>query len=94
MIERNIKANDCLNTAINQEIQKGFNAEQQVKIKQYVEQLRKNTIGFYYGIYAENKYCEGSCGTITNIIPYSDENKMLSELLERLLYLNITKNGY
>jgi len=33
MIERNIKANDCLNTAINQEIQKEFNAEQQVKMK-------------------------------------------------------------
>ena len=56
--------------------------------------MRKNTIGFYDGIYAENRYCEGSCGTITNIIPYSDENKMLSELLEHLLYLNITKNGY
>ena len=80
MIEKNVKINDCLNTAINQEIQKGFNAEQQVKMRQYVEQLRKASIGFYYGIYTENKYCEGSCGTITNIIPYSDEGKMLSEL--------------
>lgn len=94
MIEKNVKINDCLNTAINQEIQKGFNTEQQVKMRQYVEQLRKNTIRFYYGIYAENKYCEGSCGTITNIIPYSDEGKMLSEILEHLLYLNIAKNGY
>jgi len=94
MIEKNVKINDCLNTAINQEIQKGFNAEQQVKMRQYVEQLRKASIGFYYSMYAENKYCEGSCGTITNIIPYSDEGKMLSELLEHLLYLNNTKNGY
>ena len=94
MIERNIKINDCLNTAINQEIQKGFNAEQQVKMRQYVKQLRKATMGFYYSVYAENKYCEGSCGTIANIIPYSDEGKMLSELLEHLLDLNNTKNGY
>lgn len=94
MIERNVKINNCLNVAINQEIQKGFNTEQQVKMQQSVAQLRKAVIDFYYSVYAENKYCNGYCGTITNIIPYSDENKMLSELLEHLLYLNIAKNGY
>ncbi len=94
MVEGSIEVNDCLNAAINQEIKNGFDKEQQAKMEQAVKQLRQSTRDFYVGVYAENKYCIGHCGTITNIIPYADENKILSELLERLLYLNIAQNGY
>ena len=94
MINQNTKINDCLEEAINNEIKKGFELKQQEKMNNYVNQLRKATYNFYYGVYAENKYCYGSCGTITTLLPYADEGNALTELLESLLYLNIAKNGY
>ena len=94
MINQNTKINDCLEEAINNEIKKGFEINQQKKMKDYVKQLRKATYNFYYGVYAENKYCYGSCGTITSLLPYADEGNALTDLLESLLYLNITKEGY
>lgn len=94
MTEQNTKINNCLNNAINQEIEKNFSPEQQAKMIKYVSQIRENIWNFYFGIYSENKYCYGACGTITNILPYVDENKILMEMLEKLIYLNISKNGY
>lgn len=94
MINQNTKINDCLEEAINNEIKRGFELKQQEKINNYVKQLREATYNFYYGIYAENKYCYGSCGTITTLLPHVDEGNALTELLESLLYLNIAKNGY
>ena len=94
MIERNIKINNCLAEAIKQEIKKGFNEKQQAQMLTYFEQTRKGIWNFYNDIYASNKYCYGQCGSITSLLPYSDEGLMLMQMLERLLYLNIAKNGY
>ncbi len=94
MVEQDIKINDCLSVAIKKEIEKGFEPEQQTKMVEYLEQTRKSILEFYAGLYAQNKYCYGACGTITNILPYIDENKILMDMLEDLLYLNISKNGY
>ena len=93
MIERNIKINNCLAAAIKKEIQKGFNPEQQSQILQNFEQIRKGTWNFYNNIYSANKYCYGQCGSITSLLPYSDEGYVLIQMLEHLLYLNIAKNG-
>ena len=94
MIERNIKINNCLAEAIKQEIQKGFNEKQQAQMLEYFEQARNSIWNFYNDIYASNKYCYGQCGSITSLLPYNDEGLMLMQMLERLLYLNIAKNGY
>ena len=94
MIERNIKVNNCLAESIKQEIQKGFNEKQQAQMLTYFEQTRKGAWNFYNDIYAANKYCYGQCGSTTSLLPYNDEGLMLMQMLERLLYLNIAKNGY
>lgn len=94
MISQNTKINDCLEEAVNNEIKKGFEIKQQKNMKNYVKQLRNATYNFYYGVYTENKYCYGSCGTITSLLPYADEGNALTDLLESLLYLNIAKDGY
>ena len=94
MIRQNIKINDCLEDSIKQEIEKGFVAEEQTKILEYVGQIRRATWEFYFRVYAENKYCYGTCGSMANILPYSDEGKILVSMLEKLIYLNISKNGY
>ncbi|MBQ9035316.1 MAG: hypothetical protein IJ099_05065 [Alphaproteobacteria bacterium] len=94
MIRQNTEINDCLENAIKAEIKKGFNAEQQEKMLEYVKQIREVALKFYFGVYTENKYCYGVCGSMTNILPYSDEGKILADILERLIYLNISKNGY
>ena len=93
MIERNIKINNCLAEAIKQEIQKGFDTEQQAQMLQNLEQARKGIWNFYNDIYTDNKYCYGQCGSITSLLPYSDEGFMLMQMLERLLYINIAKKG-
>lgn len=94
MIRQNIKINDCLENAIKQEIEKGFDADKQDKMIKYLHQIRENVRKFYNGIYAENKYCYGGCGSMSSILPYVDENKILMEMLEQVIYLNIEKNGY
>ena len=94
MVERNIKINNCLAEAIKQEIRKGFNIKQQAQMLEYFEQARNSIWNFYNDIYAANKYCYGKCGSITSVLPYSDEGLMLMQMLEHLLYLNIAKNGY
>ena len=93
MIRQNTEINDCLENAIKAEIKKGFNAEQQEKMLEYMEQIREAALKFYFEVYTENKYCYGGC-SMTNILPYSDEGKILMDILERLIYLNISKNGY
>ena len=94
MTEQNTKINDCLANVIKSEIENGFNSEQQKEMLDTLNQIRKFVWKFYYGIYAENKYCYGACGTVSNVLPYIDENKILMEMLEQVIYLNITKNGY
>lgn len=73
MVQQNIKINDCLEYAIKQEIEKGFVSDEQTKMLEYVRQIRKSAWKFYFGIYAENKYCHGGCGSMSNILPYIDE---------------------
>lgn len=59
-----------------------------------MKQIREAALKFYFGVYTENKYCYGACGSMTNILSHSDEGKILADILERLIYLNISKNGY
>ena len=94
MIRQNTEINDCLENAIKAEIKKGFNAEQQEKMLEYMKQIREAALKFYFGVYTKNKYCYGACGSMTNILSHSDEGKILVDMLERLIYLNISKNGY
>ena len=94
MMEQNIKINDCLASVIKSEIENSFNPEQHKEMIETLKQIRKSVWKFYYNIYAENKYCYGACGTITNVLPFADEGKMLMEMLEKLIYLNLSKNGY
>ncbi len=61
---------------------------------EYKTEVNNTALKFYFGVYTENKYCYGVCGSMTNILPYSDEGKILADILERLIYLNISKNGY
>ncbi len=93
-IEQNQRINNCLSTAIETEIKKGFATDEQQKMLNYLQILRKNIFDFYYGIYAENKYCFGACGSITALLPFTNEYDLLIDMLENLLYLNLTKNGY
>ena len=94
MIKQNIKINDCLVSVIKSEIENGFNPEKQKEMIETFNQIRKSVWKFYYDIYAENKYCYGTCGTIANVLPYADEGKILMEMLEKSIYLNLSKNGY
>lgn len=94
MIGQSTKINDCLANEIKLEIEKGFNPVQQKEMLETLNKIRKDTWKFYFGIYAENKYCYGACGTMSNILPYINENKILIEMLEQVMYLNIAKNGY
>lgn len=94
MIERNIKITDCLAQNIKQEIKKGFHPKQQARMIEYFEQTRKGTWSFYNEIYTANKYCYGQCGSFANLLPYNDEENVLMQMLESLLYLNMAKNGY
>ena len=94
MIEHNIKINNCLVEAVKQEIQKGFNPQQQAQMLEYLEQTRNGVWNFYNEIYTANKYCYGQCGSMSSLLAYSDEGHILMQMLERLLYLNRAKNGY
>ncbi len=94
MVEQNINVNNCLADAVKKEIEQGFEPEQQTQMLEYLKEIRRGILGFYAGIYADNKYCYGSCDTITNLLPYGDEYNILIEMLENLLFLNIEKNGY
>ena len=94
MIQNNIKINDCISSAIENEIKQGFNEQQQISMLKYLGQVREGVLNFYREIYGANKYCYGQCGSISNLLPYSDESIVLRAMLERLLYLNLAKNGY
>ena len=41
----------------------------------------------------ESKYCSGECRILPSIQPYADEGKVLSDMLERLIYMNNVKDG-
>ena len=94
MIQNNIKINDCISSAIENEIKQGFNEQQQISMLNYLGQVREGVLNFYSEIYGANKYCYGQCGSMSNLLPYSDESIVLRAMLERLLYLNLAKNGY
>ncbi len=94
MVRVNTLINNCLAEKIKQEIDQGFDEEIRQAMYQDLAGIRKSISGFYGKIYSENKYCEGRCGTISILLPYIDEGNMLAEMLEKLIYLNINKNGY
>lgn len=93
-IEQNIKINDCLVDAIKREIETGFDIREQKEMFDYLMKAKESVFIFYSNIYSGNKYCYGTCGSISAILPYVDENNLLTEMLEKLKYLNIAKNGY
>lgn len=88
------KANDCLVEAITKEIKKGFEPKEQAEMIQSLKQSRKAVFAFYDKIYNSNKYCITQCGTMAQFFPYEDETKLLQQMLERLIFLNLAKNGY
>lgn len=92
--KQNKQINNCLVEAIKTEIKKGFGNNQQAQMLKYLEQVRKSVFNFYYGIAAESKYCSGECGIMPSIQPYAEEGKVLSDILERLIYMNNVKDGY
>ena len=88
------KANDCLAEAIKKEIKKGFEPKEQTEMLQSLKQSRKEVFAFYDKIYNSNKYCISQCGAIGQDFPYEDETKLLQQMLERLIFLNLAKKGY
>lgn len=88
------KANDCLVEAIIKEIKKGFEPKEQAEMIQSLKQSRKAVFAFYDKIYNSNKYCITQCGAMAQFFPYEDETKLLQQMLERLIFLNLAKNGY
>lgn len=87
------KANDCIVEAIKKEIKKGFESKEQDEMLQNLKQSRKSVFNFYDKIYNSNKYCVGKCGTMAQFFPYEDETELLQQMLERLIFLNLAKNG-
>lgn len=94
MVRKNTLINNCLMEIIKKEIAQGFDDDIQQDICQDVDKIRKGILDFYGKIYGANRYCEGRCGTVTTLLPYVDEGRILIEMLEKLFYLNINKNGY
>ena len=94
MVRVNTLINNCLTEKIKQEIAQGFDEDMRQGMYQDIEKMRKSISDFYGKIYSANKYCEGRCGTISTLLPYVDEGSVLIEMLEKLFYLNINKNGY
>ncbi len=94
MVVQNTLINDCLEKAVKHEIEQGFEIEIRKEMYQYLENARKNIFKFYLDFYSANKYCDGRCGSYSVLLPYIDEGEMLKKMLEKLFYLNITKNGY
>ena len=94
MIRVNTLINNCLTEKIKQEIAQSFDADTRQGMYQDIDKIRKSISDFYAKIYSANKYCEGRCGTISTLLPYVDEGSILIEMLEKLFYLNINKNGY
>lgn len=94
MVRVNTLINNCLTEKIKQEIAQGFDEDMRQGMYQDIEKIRKSISDFYGKIYSANKYCEGRCGTISTLLPYVDEGSVLIEMLEKLFYLNINKNGY
>ena len=92
--KQNKQINNCLIEVIKTEIKKGFDNNQQAQMFSYLEQVHKSVFNFYYGIAAESKYCSGECGIMLSIQPYAEEGKVLSDILERLIYMNNVKDGY
>lgn len=93
MIKQNSKVNECLAAAVQQEIERGFSKEKQQEMSEYLLVSRKAVFNFYDGVYSQNKYCYGQCGSMANLFPYSDEGYLLQKMLEDLIYLNIAKTG-
>lgn len=85
--------NGCLVNAIKKEIEKGFEVKEQDEMLQNLKQSRKAVFAFYDKIYNSNKYCIGQCGATAQIFPYEDEAKLLQQMLERLIFLNLAKKG-
>lgn len=87
-------ANDCIVEEIKKEINRGFEPKEQTEMLKNLEQSRTAIYNFYDKIYNSNKYCVAQCGTIAQIFPYEEETKLLQQMLEHLIFLNLAKNGY
>ena len=85
---------DCVEQNKSLQEHQGFYEDMRQGMYQDIEKMRKSISDFYGKIYSANKYCEGRCGTISTLLPYVDEGSVLIEMLEKLFYLNINKNGY
>lgn len=94
MVKENILVNDCLDKAIREEIKKAFEPEEQEEMFADLKQTRTNFLKFYANIYSANKYCNGRCGSMSALLPYVDENSLLIQMLESLIFLNLERNGY
>ena len=94
MVKENILVNDCLDKAIREEIKKAFEPEKQEEMFAYFKQTRANLLKFYANTYSANKYCDGRCGSMSVLLPYVDENSLLMQMLESLIFLNLERNGY
>lgn len=88
------KTNDCIVEAIKKEIKKGFEPKEQEEMLKNLKQSRQAIFNFYDKIYNSNKYCIPQCGITAQAFPYEDETKLLQQMLESLLFLNLEKNGY
>ncbi|MBR1649033.1 MAG: hypothetical protein IJ689_05485 [Alphaproteobacteria bacterium] len=94
MIYNAEQTNACLTEAIKTEIKKCFEPHEQSLMIEYLEQIQKGTSSFYQILNTQNKYCDSSCGSDFSLMAYADVGNILNQILEKLLYLNISKNEY
>ncbi|MBQ8784954.1 MAG: hypothetical protein IJZ59_02805 [Alphaproteobacteria bacterium] len=94
MIDYNSQCSQYFIEEIKKEIKTAFSPHEQTKMLEYLSQSENAIFNFYNNIYSANKYCDGQCGTMATYLPYIDKISMLEKMLKKLLYLNLTKNGY
>lgn len=89
MVVRNSLYRECIINTIKEELKKGFNQQEYSDIINTLDNMQKNIFSFYSQFYQTNKYCEPSCGSISLVKPYIDEEDILEQILEDVIYLNI-----
>jgi hypothetical protein len=89
MIARNSLYIECIINTIKEELKKVFNKQEYSDIINSLDNMQKNIFSFYSQFYQTNKYCDPSCGSISLVKPYIDEEKILEYILEDVIYLNI-----
>lgn len=91
VINASIKQNDCLEQAILKESKELFNAEKQQEIKNILQQIRNSQDRFYDLLYNENKYCNGKCGLMAQVVQQSKVTEYMEQLLYDLLLVRLNK---